>query len=68
MNALELLLAKEYSYVPSSFEAKSNPTIYLLLFCIFLIIAIVGINCPKSNIAVGAGRKKVKFWKSGQKV
>ena len=64
MNALELLLTKEYSYVPPSFETKSNPTIYLLLILIFLIIAIVGFHCPKSNIAIGAGRKKVKFWKS----
>lgn len=64
MNALELLLTKECSYIPPSFEAKSNPTIYLLLILIFLIIAIVGFHCPKSNIAIGAGRKKVKFWKS----
>lgn len=64
MDALELLLTKEYSYVPSSFEAKNNSTIYILLFFTFLIIAIIGVVCPKSNIAIGAGRGKVKFWKS----
>lgn len=65
MNALELLLTKEYSYVPSSFEVTSNnPKIYLLLILICLVISIIGFLCPKANIAIGAGRKKVKFGKS----
>lgn len=61
--ALELLLIKEYSYVPSSFEAKTDPRVVTYPILIFSIIGIAGFCCPKANIAVGAGKKRVKWWK-----
>jgi len=62
--ALELLLIKEYSYVSPSFQSKGDTTVDLLIILICLIIAVVGFYCPKSNISIGSGRKKVKFWKT----
>jgi len=61
--ALELLLIKEYSYVPPSFEAKTDPRVAICPISIFLIIGVVGFCCPKANIAIGAGKKRVKYWK-----
>ena len=62
--ALELLLIKEYSYTPPSFQSNADPTIYLLIIIVCILVAIVGACCPKANIAIGAGRKKVQFWKT----
>lgn len=63
-DALELFLIKEYSYVPSSFQAKSDPRGYFLIIVVCILITIIGFCCPKANISIGAGRKKVKFWRA----
>lgn len=61
--ALELLLIKEYSYVPASFETKIDPRGLICPISIVLIIGVVGFCCPKANIAIGAGKNRVKYWK-----
>lgn len=66
--ALELFLIKEYSYVPSSFQSKGVPTGYFVVIIVCILIAIIGSQCPKANISIGAGRKKVKFWKAYVKI
>lgn len=66
--ALEFLLIKEFSYVPPSFQSKVNPTIYLLVIIVCILIAVVGACPPKANIAIGAGRRKVQFWKNYVKI
>lgn len=68
MEALELLLAKEYNYVPSTFHNEINLFGYIIAIFIIIFICTIGYFSPKPNIALGAGRKKVKFWKSYIKI
>ena len=64
MLALEYLLSKEFSYVPSSFQGKLDLTIYIIVMIFSILFSFIGYFCPKANIAIGAGRRKVKFWKT----
>lgn len=68
MKALELLLAKEYDYVPSTFQNEIDPFGYIISIFITILVCTIGYFSPKSNIAIGAGRNKVKFWKSYVKI
>lgn len=67
---IELILLKQYDYVPEEWMQQNSKVddriIYVsllgILACIFISI------CPKSNFAIGKGKKKVKFWNSYRKI
>lgn len=68
IEAVELSLAKEYDYIPSTFHNEINPLGYIIAIFITIFVCTIGYFSPKSNIAIGAGRNKVKFWKSYVKI
>lgn len=68
--ALELILLREYEYVPEEWSQRNNKVAEKILIAglIGVVICIfVGI-CPKANFAVGKGKQRVKFWNCYRKV
>ena len=60
--ALETLLEKEFSYVPSSFQPEvPSRDFWIQLICVCVVTLLVTF-CPIAHIAVGLGKRKVKFW------
>ena len=68
--AIELILIKQYNYVPQSWTEESSKLgdkiIYAcglgMLFCLFVRIR------PKSHFWIGKGKARVKFWKSYRQI
>lgn len=68
--AIELILMKQYEYVPETWmQEKSELGDKVLIACILglLLCGFVRI-CPKSHFSIGKGKKKVKFWNQYRKV
>lgn len=59
-DAVQILLEKNYNYIPSTFEkvAPINGTYYLLLY---FLIGIIFIFSPINYFAIGKGKKSIKF-------
>ena len=68
--AIELLLIKEYKYIPKDWEPEnSNMGNGVLVACMIGVSLCMFIKiCPKSNYAIGKGKRRVKFWNQYRKI
>lgn len=68
--AIELILIKEYEYVPDNWKPqRSELSNRILLGCGIGILAGIFMRiCPKSNFSIGKGKKRVKLWTQYRKL
>lgn len=68
--AIELLLVKQYGYVPDEWIVENTATYdKVILGCLIAFIACLFIKiCPKSNFAIGKGKRRVKCWVQYRKI
>ncbi len=68
--AIELILLKQYNYVPENWiQQKSEFGDKVFIACVIGVLLCIFIRiCPKSNFAIGKGKRRVKFWNQYRKV
>ena len=62
--AIQLILIKEYNYVPTSWTQKSSEAGDKVLICcaIGMLLCLFIRFRPRANFSIGKGKKRVKFW------